>query len=120
MEPVTISGCHSVSCIPLKKLKFIVRLTDDDLPVLVGVGHLVSGSHLRVAGATYHEDDDARHVAHVLLRLVLVPLTVAATASRNKTNNQQRPLPAKNFCKNEQNFPRNGWSLISTWQERSG
>ena len=78
-----------------KKLKFIVRLTDDDLPVLVGVGHLVSGPHLRVAGATHHEDDDARHVAHVLLRLVLVPLTVAATASRNKTNNQQRPLPAK-------------------------
>ena len=90
----TVSGACNDKRMPFrqlhsgKKFKFIVLLTNDDLPVLVGVGHLVSGSHLRVAGATYHEDDDARHVAHVLLCLVLVPLTVTATASISKTNNQ--------------------------------
>ena len=78
MEPVTISGCHSVSCIPVKKLKFIVRLTDDDLPVLFVVGDLVAGSGLGEGEPSHHEDDQARDVFAVRLSpLVLVPVAVA-------------------------------------------
>lgn len=60
-------------------------LTNDDLPVLGGVGDFVGGAHLRIGGATDDEQDDARHVAHILLRLVLVPLAVTTAAAPSQT-----------------------------------
>lgn len=58
-----------------------VRRADDDLPVLVGGGHLVRASHLREAGSAHDKHNDARHILDGRLRLVLVPVAVACAAA---------------------------------------
>lgn len=57
-------------------------LTDNDFPVLGGGCHLVGAPRLRIANASHDKDDEPGNVAHVLLRLVLVPMTITSATIR--------------------------------------
>ena len=60
-----------------------MRLTNEDLPVLHGRGHLVGTSHLRVRHAAHDEDEEAGTALVARLTAVLVPLTIAGTETHS-------------------------------------
>lgn len=52
--------------------------TDDNFPVLIGSRHFVGSSHFRVGNATHDENEHTRQALHILLSLILVPMTVTS------------------------------------------
>ena len=63
----------------LKRLHRISRLTNKNLPVLVGFSDFVSAAHLRERHATHDEDDETRSARLVAHALVAVTMPVAIT-----------------------------------------
>jgi len=60
-----------------------VGRTDDNLPVLIGSRHFVSGSQFWVTSAAHDEHEHTREALHILLSLILVPMAVTSAAQSN-------------------------------------
>ena len=60
------------------------ELTNQGLPFAIGLCDLIDAAHLAVGHASDDEDDDARACFHLRRALVLVPVTVAGTATGSK------------------------------------
>lgn len=73
-------------------------LTDDSLPLAVGLSDLVHAAHLAVSYSTNDEDNDPGARLHLRGSPVLVPVTIASTA-RWQTHTQIQ-------------FPRKYWNMV--------
>lgn len=57
------------------------ELTDQGLPLAIGLGDLIHAAHLAVRHPTYDKDNDPGPRLHLCGAPVLVPVTIASTAT---------------------------------------